>query len=684
LLPWQTDRGRRTLLTAAAVVVTAAVSVPGLRAQPRSGSLHLLDVPYLPQSEALCGGAAVAMVMRYWGATDVYAETFADLVDPAAQGIRGEDLLKALHSRGWQAASLRGDPAAVQTHLAARRPVVALIEDRPGRFHYVVVVGWSRGRVIVHDPARAPFRVLDEKSFSGAWSESGFWTLVATPPDTEPGRVGPGDGAAAALLRGAGTATAPEPGTTCDAMVAEAVRLAGATDVDGARGVLEVAAETCPGDAAPWREMAGLHALRSQWRDAAEDARRALVRAGADPLASRILATALFLEGRPDEALDAWNDVGEPIVDLVNVTGLARTRYAVVARAAGIEPRTLLERAALQRARRRLAELPTAQTTRAGYRPGRDGRAQVDAVVLERPLLPTSSPALAALAVRMVTDREVGAGLASPSGGGELWTAAWRWWEQRPRAALGFAAPAPFGGVWAVAGFRERQTYAGPGSTIVETRTRAGLSVSDWTRTGFRWEAGAGLDRWGAGRSLSLMLSGEQRLADDRARVEARAGVWAGGLRAGTAGLQTEWQSRARHEGTVWLARAGVEAASDGSPLALWPGAGTGQGRDALLRAHPLLDDGVIGHGVFGRRLAHGGVEWRRWVQPAGKPLRVAPAVFLDTARAGGGLELSDRRWHSDVGAGLRIAVPGAGVLRIDLARGLRDGSMAVSLGFGP
>jgi hypothetical protein len=90
----------------------------------------------------------------------------------------------------------------------------------------------------------------------------------------------------------------------------------------------------------------------------------------------------------------------------------------------------------------------------------------------------------------------------------------------------------------------------------------------------------------------------------------------------------------------------------------------------------------VIAEGVFGRRLVHGGAEWRRWSQPAGKPLRVAPALFVDIARAAAGLESSDRRWHSDAGAGLRIALPGAGVVRIDLARGLRDGSMALSAGW--
>jgi hypothetical protein len=198
-----------------------------------------------------------------------------------------------------------------------------------------------------------------------------------------------------------------------------------------------------------------------------------------------------------------------------------------------------------------------------------------------------------------------------------------------------------------------------------------------------RWDAGVALDRWrDSGRALALTFSGQQRFAADRALIEARGGLWSGGVHARTAGLRTEWRSRVRHEGTVWLGRAGLDAAAAGSPLALWAGAGTGQGRDVLLRAHPLLDEGIIGDGVFGRRLAHGGAEWRRWLQLTGKPLRIAPAVFVDTARASAGLESSDRRWHSDAGAGLRLALPGAGVLRIDLARGLRDGSMAVSAGW--
>ncbi len=171
-------------LAIAAGIVTAAIPVSRASAQSPAGEVHLLDVPYLPQSESLCGGAAIAMVMRYWGADNIYAETFADLIDPAANGIHGSDLLKALRSRGWDAKSFRGNSDEVRANLNARQPVVALVQDRPGRFHYVVIVGWSAGRVIVHDPARTPFRILDETVIRGIVESIGLLG-----PDREPAPV---------------------------------------------------------------------------------------------------------------------------------------------------------------------------------------------------------------------------------------------------------------------------------------------------------------------------------------------------------------------------------------------------------------------------------------------------------------------------------------------------------------
>jgi hypothetical protein len=660
----------RTWLLAAAALAAAA---PQAAAQPPASPVHLLDVPYLPQDEALCGGAAAAMVMRFWGARGVYADTFGGLVDPKAQGIHTADLVRSMQSRGWQALAFKGDLPLLRSHVDRGRPVIVLIEDRPDRFHYVVVVALAEGNVIVHDPARAPFRVLDTASFTRAWERADFWSLLALPPpDLEKEHAAKPEAPASA-------------GGPCDGMVEEGVRLAQVGQNDDARRVLEMAAAACPTEPGPWRERAGLHAVHDEWREAAADARQALYRDPRDQHAARILATSLFVQGDAAGALDAWNVAGEPTIDLVNVSGLDRTRYAVVARALRLERQALLTSSGFRRAQRRAAAIPSALVTRVSYRPDENGRAQIDAAIVERPLAPSGIAGFGAIGLRAVTDRELSGALASPSGGGELWTASWRWWENRPREALSFSAPAaaPLPGIWRIEAFGEKQTYAAGTATAIERRRGMAVQLSDWASGEWKWVASVGIDRWtDGGMSVAIGAGSEYRAFADRLSAGGRVSVFQGNVDTWTAQLGSEWRSRARNEGRVWLLRVGFDAAGADAPLALWPGAGSGQGRDVLLRAHPLLRDGIIGGGVFGRRLAHGGAEWRRWLRPVRGTLRVAPALFADAASASESSKGFESRAQMDAGVGLRIAVPGAGSLRLDLARGLRGGGTVFSAGW--
>jgi hypothetical protein len=134
-----------------------------------------------------------------------------------------------------------------------------------------------------------------------------------------------------------------------------------------------------------------------------------------------------------------------------------------------------------------------------------------------------------------------------------------------------------------------------------------------------------------------------------------------------------------------WLftADAGLDIVSTTAPLALWPGAGDGHARPALLRAHPLLADGIVTGPAFGRTLSYGNTELQRWFE-RGTLVRAGVAAFGDVARATRGFdEAGDARAQIDVGFGLRLRVPGAkGVVRADIATGLRDGSRAISVGW--
>jgi Peptidase C39 family len=669
---------------AAAVLLMAAAFPCTATAAATEDAVRLLEVPYLPQTEQLCGGAAAAMVMRYWGARDVHADTFAHLVSPALGGIRGEDLLRALTARSWQATSFRGDKDLVAKHLSLGRPIIALIEDRPGAFHYVVLVAWTANRVIAHDPARAPFRIHDEAAFLAAWEKSGYWAMLLLA-----GEHSRDAGAAAA---GASVPSTSVDRDACAPITVEGVRLAGAGQVDAARRLLEVATEACPSASGPRRELAGVHAIRGEWSLAATRAREALDRDAADTHAARILGTSLFLSENADDALEAWNVAGEPRIDLVTVHGLERVRHDPVAKLLQLENRAMLTPDALRRARRRLAELPAASATRVAYVPRERGRADVEATIVERSLFPTGLVPLGAIAAEAAIDREVRVAIGSVTGGGEAFGVGWRWWEQRPAAAVTMSMPSPIdrvGAVWTVSAEYDQQTY---GATEVEERRRsATFSAVDWIGDRWRWQAGAGVARW-SGRDLAVALNGSlaRHAADDRWRIQSALRIYAGGVDTASASLFSEWRSkRALRQGsgqaperTVWHARGGLEVTGDSAPLGLWPGAGTGHARTPLLRAHALLDDGVIRDGVFGRTLAHGGIEWRRWMQPGLRLWRIAPAVFVDVARAWRTADGFDRRAHADIGAGVRVNVPGGGAFRVDVARGLRDGEMAVSAGW--
>lgn len=671
------------LLTPEAVATTAVP--PALVVAPAAfdqiGSTRLLDVPYLPQSEDLCGGAATAMVLRYWGERRVSSEDFSSLVDRGASGIRTDVLAADVSRRGWQAFPRNTTSGAsgdwLREQVDRGRPVVALIEVRPDRYHYIVVVGWTRDRVIAHDPASGPFGVRSIAEFDRAWAAAGRWALLILPA---------GDTSPANPARAIPT-TEPVPVTgACGPLIENMVDLARGGHVAAARSGLLAASELCPRSPAAWRELAGVHFLQSQWAEAATFAERAAQLEPADEAGWDLLATSRFLNDQPGPALDAWNQIGRPAVDLVRVEGTRRTRHPVVVAVLGLPSRPPLTAASQDLAARRLEELPSASLTRLRYRPVAGGLVQVEAVVVERPTLPRGIAPLAATAVRALLLREVRVDASAPTGSGELLTVAWRWWEARPALAVALAVPGVrwLPGVTTIEGSWERQSYAAP-ELATDDRHRAGLSVADWATSQWRWEAGVALDRWGPDRHVAASAAIDVRLADDRVSLAVRAAGWTpagSGARFATGGVTSAWRSTTGREKPSWSVSAGLAATTEAAPYDIWPGAGTGHARTPLLRAHPLLDSGVVTGEVFGRQLAHGTIEYQRpLVGSAAGTLRVA--VFADAARAWHRMGDNRSPLHTDVGAGLRVALPGkGGGMRVDVARGLRDGRVVLSTGW--
>jgi tetratricopeptide (TPR) repeat protein len=690
-------RVRTALLLAALAVprlapaqspVVDAVAAP---AAPATRSVTRLDVPFVPQSPALCGGAAVAMVLRYWGERGIYASEFAHLVVPTGEGIRTLDLLGAVRERGWQAEAFAGDRDLVRDQLSRGRPVIVLMEVRTGRYHYVVITEWSAGVVRMHDPALGPSRAMDEAAFQRAWRAAESWTMLVLPTPA-PATTDPA-AAAPAVTATLSHATAADPSDACTALIAEAARTARGGAYADAERTLDQAGALCADVALPLLERAGIRFRQARYAEAADLARLALVTRPDDLYGWELLASSSFLLNEFDAALDAWNRAGKPRNDLTRIDGLRRTRYLVVHDAIGIEPGTVVTAAALARARRRTAALPSIGRSRVDYRPVRGGDVEVQVAVAEKPLLPRSRFDIAALTLGALADRRLEVHAASPFGAGELWHAAWSWPANRRATEISLIAPGAFGvpGIWTVrAGeqthtFRASATDGADDALLREVRRGASLGFSDWAHAGVHWGVAASLDEWiDRGRFGGITVHLDRRDRHDRTAARIAVEGWTATQSQPFHRLRLDAAVRSHPANTrvAWQLRTGIIAASATAPRDLWPGAGTGRASDVLLRAHPLLNADHVVTGAFtAPRLLHAGAEATRRIFDTG-PLRLSVAGFIDAA-AVQRHPADAARSAIDAGAGIRLHLPGMpGAFRADAARSLTDGARALSIGW--
>ena len=653
---------------ACVVAVLVCTALPGpVLAQPAPRPLSILDVPFISQSEALCGGAAAAMVLRYWGERGLDAESFAHLVDRSAGGIRTNRLVADLRERGWNALAVDGRDDLVDAELARGRPVVTLIEDRPGTFHYVVVVASTPQAIVFHDPARAPFQVMERDRFAQRWSPANRWMAVIVPG--EPSR-------AAEPPPRADTAN----GSSCASLISAGVQRAQAGELEAAERNL-TAALSCGGSAA-LRELAGVRLLQRRWPEVTELASATLAVDPADSYAWQLLATSRFVQNDPTGALEAWNRIEQPRVDLLAVGGLTHTRQRVVERLLAVPSQALLTPGLFDLSSRRLKELPSAMGTRLEFVP-RSGVAELRAHVVERPLVPADPWSYAAMGLVALARNEVSLSTGALTGGGERISAGWRFWPGRPRVNFEVMAPAPWGGLWGADVFGEEQPFSDDTFPLAR-RAGAGLTMSNWITPWARLSSRVAVDAWEDHGSYAVASAGVRFASErDRLIVNVDGSSWLGKERFGSIGASLRVRSSDQNQGRVFIARGGGALTTVATPPDLWFAGDTGTVRPSLLRAHPIVDDGMLQSDRLGRRIAYLSGEARQW-WTLRSVIHVGAAVFADGARLDR-QAAAEMRGDVDLGGGLRIGLPGLeGVFRIDIGKGLRDGATAFSFVYEP
>ena len=658
---------------------TSAAQSP--RSGPSSATTAALEVPYLPQSVLLCGGAALAMVERWWGRRGVYAEDFAGLVRPEQGGILTTDLAASARRRGWDTGVWHGEPERIRQALRDGVPVVALIQVGRDRYHYVVILSWDEGRVVFHDPARAPFTTLDEAGFLTRWSGADRWAMTLRPASPVPAEGAP-----------AAPAPVPPDSIPCSPWIDRALDAAGANRLNQAAELLTDARTACPAEPRSLRELAGVRFRQGRHAEAVGLVEQYLAMVPGDRLGWQLLASSRYLAGDRDGALEAWNRLDRPTVDLVRIEGTRRIRFREVAGAISVPHGAVLTSSRLALARRRVSDIPALHGSAVEYQPVAGGLVEVRVAVAERPRIGRVWRLMATGAVRAVTRHEVGLEVASPLGAGELWSGSWRWEYARPRAMVrvDFPAELAFPGVIGLESSWERFRLALDSEIappVEESRRVAAIGFGGWATAWVRPVAALRLERWSEGRRYLAMSAGaEVRAAGDRFALSVT-GEHALALAAHPAhsrgGARALWASSSGLGRAAWSARLGYEWASANAPLGAWPVTGGNLVWAIPLRAGALSPAGVVTGKSVGRGIFHAGLAGDHPVYRAG-PLVLAAGLFLDGARVNKAADGSEDRFHLDGGAGLRIGLAEGqlGVLRLDFARGLLEvGRSAMTVG---
>jgi hypothetical protein len=155
--------------------------------------VELTTVPFFPQAEYQCGPAALATLLVSSGVKTTPEALVPQVYLPARKGSLQVEMLAAARRHGLVSYQLAPSFVDVMRELAAGTPVIVLqnLGISEG-WHYAVAVGydWKLGQMIlrsgVTEREEMPFAVHE-----AVWKRSGYWAMVAVPPDRRPATADP-------------------------------------------------------------------------------------------------------------------------------------------------------------------------------------------------------------------------------------------------------------------------------------------------------------------------------------------------------------------------------------------------------------------------------------------------------------------------------------------------------------
>lgn len=148
---------------------------------------ELKEVPFFPQSEYQCGPAALATVLAHSKVQITPEDLVPQVYVPARQGSLQVEMMAAARRNGMVSYQLAPRFEDLLREIAAGTPVIVLQDLGVGpidRWHYAVAVGYDlEENDLVLRSGEKERLVLPTAMHEFVWKKSGYWAMVALPPD---------------------------------------------------------------------------------------------------------------------------------------------------------------------------------------------------------------------------------------------------------------------------------------------------------------------------------------------------------------------------------------------------------------------------------------------------------------------------------------------------------------------
>ncbi len=162
-----------------------------------------IDVPFIEQTDNLCGPSSLAMVANYYG-KNVTAEDVSQLVYiPEKKGSLQIEMQAAARNLDFVAYAMQMDLASLRSEINAERPVIVLQNLAFSIYpiwHYSVVTGRdpSNEYLLLHSGRHKYYR-SSWTTFENTWRRGNYWALIVAPAGDIPSSASEEDVIKAAL-----------------------------------------------------------------------------------------------------------------------------------------------------------------------------------------------------------------------------------------------------------------------------------------------------------------------------------------------------------------------------------------------------------------------------------------------------------------------------------------------------